>query len=336
MNIDKKKNDYVFASSRVRSVGRYLLTREMADAMIESRTAEDAMKIVYEMAYGDGEELSDVRDFEHVLEKELEDTFTFVKDIAPDKEEIAPLFYPYDYHNIKVLLKAEFLGGDYDRYLINIGTIELPVLKESLRERDFVHLTDIMRKSILNVIDVFARTQDPQMVDILLDKACFQEMLEKSFDIGNQFLTDYVKLYIDIVNLQTFVRVREMGKPWDFFNYAHIDGGRIGDKLFIALYDEPYVNVGEKLIPFGLEKVMIEGGHVLKETGRFTVFEKLCENAIMDHAKKAKAVTFGLEPLIAHLLVKEIEIRTVRIILTGLLQELSKDSIRERVRDTYV
>lgn len=335
MNIDKKKQDYVFASSRVRSVGRYLLTKEMADTMIESRTPEDALKILHEMAYEGVEELANVKDFEKILSKELENTFAFVGDIAPDKEEIAPLFYPYDYHNIKVLLKSEFLEGDFSQYLINIGTIDLDTLKENLRERNFVLFTDTMRKSVLNVIEVFARTRDPQVVDILLDKACFQEMLEKAESIGNEFLIDYVRLFIDIVNLKTFVRVRQIGKPWDFFHYAFMEGGRIGDKLFIAGYDEPFSNVGEKLVPYGLDRVMIEGGQALKETGRFTVFERLCENVIMEHAKKAKFFTFGLEPLVAHILAKEIEIRTVRIIMTGLLQGLSKESIRERMRDTY-
>lgn len=336
LNIDKKKQDYVFASSRVRSVARYLMTKEMANAMIESRTPEDAMKIVYEMAYGGGEEISDVRDFELVLEKELEDTFALVQSVAPDKDELSPLFYPYDYHNIKVLLKAEFLGGDYSQYLMNIGSMDIKLMQEGLRERNFVLFTDTKRKAILEVIDVFARTKDPQLLDILLDKACFREMLEKAELIGNQFLIDYVKLYIDISNIKTFIRVREMGKPWDFFHHAYVEGGRIDDKIFISGYDETYSNVGEKLVPYGFEKILIDGGQALRETGRFTVFERICENMVMDHAKKAKHITFGLEPLLAHLLAKEIEIRTVRIIMTGLFQGLSKEAIKERVRDTYV
>lgn len=336
MNIDKKNNDYVFASSRVRSMERYQLTKDDAEMMSESRTPEDALKILYDLKYGEEEDTLDLRNFEDILSKELQKAFSFIIDIAPDKEEIYPLLYPYDYHNLKVLLKAEFLGSQFPEYLIDIGTISPENLEEYVRERDFVQTSDLMKNAVLESIDVFARTQDPQVIDVILDKACFKEMLEKAKLTDNEFLIGYVKLLIDITNLKTFVRVREMGKPWDFFNSIFVEGGKIQDKLFISGYDEAYESFGEKMIPYGLSKAMIEGGLALKETGRFTVLERLCDNALMDYVKDAKFVSFGLEPLLSYLIAKEIEIRTVRIIMTGLLQNLPKESITERVRDTYV
>ena len=70
-------------------------------------------------------------------------------------------------------------------------------------------------------------------------------------------------------------------------------------------------------------------------TGRVTVLEKLCDNFLMSYIAEAKYITYGIEPLVAHIAAKENEIRTVRIILAGKLAGIPTGQIRERVRDTY-
>lgn len=336
MGIDQGKKDYVFASSRVRSVEKYLLTRDKAEAMIDSKAPEDALKILYDLGYGDGGDAYAVSDYENLLASETKKVFSFIRGIAPSQSDLFPFFYPFDYHNLKVLMKAEFLDADFSEFLIDLGTIPSAQMGVFVRERNFVALTDKMQSAILEVVDVFARTKDPQIVDIILDKACYAEMLESAMEGGNEYIIDYVRLQIDIINLKAFIRIRQMGKAWDFFSSIFIDGGRIQEKLFIGSYDEPYELFAERLIPFGLSLPMTEGGAMLKETGRFTALERLCDNALIEFAKSAKYISFGIEPLCAYLIAKEIEVRTVRIIMTGLVQGLSKESIAERVRETYV
>ncbi|GAB1475903.1 V-type ATP synthase subunit C [Bacillota bacterium] len=336
MGIDQAKNDYVFASSRVRSVEKYLLSRDKAEAMADSRSLEDALKILYDLGYGDGSDSYTAAEFEMLLHEEIKKAFNFIRGIAPDQKELFPFLYPFDYHNLKVLMKAEFTEADPQNFLIDMGTVPAERMTAYVRERNFVPLTDRMRNAILEVADVFARTGDPQTIDIIFDKACYAEMREGAEDGGNGFIISYIKLQIDITNLKSFVRIRQMGKPWDFFTQVFISGGRIQEKLFTGNYDEPYELFAEKLIPYGLSIPMAEGGIMLRDSGRFTALERLCDNALMEYAKSAKHVSFGIEPLAAYLIAKEIEIRTVRIIMTGLMQGLPRESIAERVRETYV
>lgn len=336
MAIDQGKKDYVFASSRVRSVEKYLLSRDKAEAMIDSKTPEDALKILYDLGYGDGTETLPAVQFERLLAEETKKLYSFIRGIAPDQADLFPFLYPYDYHNLKVLMKAEFLDTDPQPFLMDVGTIPAARMATLVRDRNFVGLTDRMHNALLAVIDLFARTKDPQAIDFIFDKACFGEMLDAAVAGGNSFIVDYVRLQIDIINLKSFVRIRQMGKAWDFFTQVFIEGGRIQDKLFIGSYDEPYEQFAEKLIPYGLSLPMSEGGTMLRETGRFTALERLCDNRLVEFAKAAKHISFGIEPLAAYLIAKEAEIRTVRIIMTGLLQGLSKEAMVERVRETYV
>ena len=64
--------------------------------------------------------------------------------------------------------------------------------------------------------------------------------------------------------------------------------------------------------------------------------EKLLEDYLMETVRKAKLITMGVEPFIAWLFAKEAEIRNVRIIMTGKINGLSNDLIRERLRLVYV
>lgn len=68
----------------------------------------------------------------------------------------------------------------------------------------------------------------------------------------------------------------------------------------------------------------------------FTVFEKLCDDYLMEYVREAKFKPLTLEPLIAYLYAKESEIKTIRIILTSKLNNIDADTIKERLRDAYV
>ena len=56
----------------------------------------------------------------------------------------------------------------------------------------------------------------------------------------------------------------------------------------------------------------------------------------IDKIKEEKYNSFSAGPILAYFLARENEIKTVRIILTGKLNNLSDDFIRERLRKMYV
>lgn len=129
--------------------------------------------------------------------------------------------------------------------------------------------------------------------------------------------------------------MRQRNKTWEQCAQALIDGGKIQKKLLFTGYDEPYEQFAEKLLPYGLTGYG-SCGAMLRDMGKFTALERLCDNSLIDYAKAAKYITFGIEPLIAYLIAKELEIRNVRIAMTGILQGLPREAIAERLRDAYV
>ena len=330
-----KNDDYLFATAYMRCREKFFLTSEKVDKMLDSKTPDDALKVLYDLEYGDGTEVSP-REFEVLLSKELEKTYGLILPLVPYPEFFSIFLYPNDYHNIKVLLKAEFLGTHQEDILTDTGSVPLARLTDLVRNRNYTDMRLEMAKGIQEVIDTYATSQDPQVIDLILDRVCYEEINLTTAQLKNNFVRGYIALKIDAINLKSFVRAKEMKKPWDFFANIFIEGGNIPERLFISGYDEALEQFAEKLGIYGFSQILLEGALMIKETGRFTALEKLCDNHIVDYAREAKYVAYGIQPLIGYLVAKENEIKTARIIMAGKLANIPTEQITERIRSAYV
>jgi V/A-type H+-transporting ATPase subunit C len=289
-----------------------LLTHEEILKLTELRTVQDIMNVLALHGYGDGTELENPREFEGILSANLEATYKEVYSVISDESELNFLKYPNDYHNLKVLLKAEFLGTDGSGLLMDSGSIPKEEMAEMVRKREFLGMTVEMRGAVEDAIEQFARSQDPQEIDIRLDRACYKDMYQAAEESGNDFLKGYVRMLIDTLNVNAFVRLKEVGKPAAFFKRVFLEGGDLDES--------------------GVER---EASNVLTKVGPKGV-EKYLEDQRMDYVKDALYVPFGIEPIVGYLRAKEAEVKDLRMILTGKVSGMDGEAIKERLRETYV
>jgi len=332
-----KNTDYLFSTSRIRSIENNLLDAARIEKMLDAKTVGEAIRVLYECGYEElPEESSQTDEFEGILVAEQKKTYEMIKQITPKPECFDFLLYCYDYHNIKTVIKCEFANLSSNDMLVHIGKFPAEKIKSCVVERAFSPLTDSMASAARNAIEDYAKNKDPQMIDIIVDKACFEDMALSAAKIQNTFVSGYVRLSIDTINVKTFVRMRHMKKQRDFFQKAFISGGNIGENLFAANYDESSDVIAERLEPFGLCEAFKDGVEALSETGKFTVLERFLDNLVMEYVKAAKYISYGVEPIVAYLVAKENEIKTARIILSGKKARLDSESVKERLRTTYV
>ncbi len=331
-----KDTDYLFSTARVRSVEKYMLTRERAEKMIDAKTTLDSLRVLSDINYGNGNEITDPHNYEKLLSEEHKKTYDFISSIAPELEFFNMFLYPYDYHNLKVILKSEYLSIDSSDILVDTGSIDLKTIKFAVKEREFSALTQNMEKALKEVIETFPKTNDPQQIDIIFDKYCYEEMLNAAKKTNNDFIINYIKLQIDTINIKSYVRLKKMSKSWDFFTKIFISGGNINEQIFVKNYDDTFEKFAEQLSAYGFRDLFLEGTESLIETGKFTTLEKLLDNKLIEYIKSSKYVPFGIEPLVGYLIAKDNEIKIARIILAGKLAGISPELLRERLRETYV
>jgi V/A-type H+-transporting ATPase subunit C len=332
--IDDSK--YIYAVSRIRAIEKKLLTNSSFERMIDSKTPDEALKTLLEADYGYGTDIKNVLQYEKLLKEEYNKVYQLLSELAPEPEIINMFLISNDYHNIKVFLKSEFSGQESMDIIVEPGSIPANTLKIMIQDRNFSDMHETMKNAIEECIETFGATKNPQIIDLILDKAHFVHMKEIAKASGSDFLNDLVVMMIDISNLKIFLRIKNLKKTWDFLQKVLIPGGKIDNKIFLENLDSSLDNFLETLKYSKYGELLEKSIENINSTKSLTKFEKLCDDFILSFVKKAKFIIFGIEPLIGYLIAKETEIRNARIIMVGKINNIPNEKIRERLREAYV
>lgn len=328
-----KDTDYLALSTRIHAMENRLLTRERMERMIDAKDHAEAAKVLSECGYG---ELSEVTGdaLEAVLAQAQNEVFRDLSAAAPDVNLIDVFRIKYDYHNAKVLVKAEAVGADGSRLLLGGGRYDPAVLTEDYRRDDLRGCSPAFAGAVARAKESLASTGDPQRCDFILDRACYEELTQAAAASGCPFVQGYVAALIDTVNLRSAVRSARLGKGADFLNQVLLPGGTVDTHtLALAKGDE----LGRLFASGALAEAAALGAAVSAPgSGPLTAFERACDNAVTAYVSAARRIPFGPETVVGYLYAREAELTTIRTIMSGRLAGLDGDTIRERLRESYV
>ena len=324
----KKDTDYLAISARIRAMENRLLTRERMDRMIDARDQGEAMKVLAECGYNDAAGL------DAALLQARAEVFQDMERSAPDPRLVEVFQIKYDYHNAKTILKAQAMGADAERLLLSGGRYNPAELLEGWRREELKGCSPTFTRAMEEAKALLDESRDPQQADLLLDRACYQEMAQLANELGSPFLQGYVRLSVDVANLRTAVRVYRMGKEGEFLRDVLLPGGNVSQQSILSARREALSEVFRSGPLAGAaelgEKLLQPGG------GSLTEFERECDNALTAYLAAARRVPFGEETVIGYLYAKEQEFTAIRSIFAGRAAGLDGDVIRARLRDTYV
>lgn len=323
-----KKKIYPYAVARIRMLERSLLTEKEYMQMVDARSADEAMKVLVDAGYGEFGQ-ADAREFEKLLSAQLSKAYSDVRELVTNENFMDVFLYKNDYHNLKVLIKADITGTDADNYLIGGGTVDLEVLKSAFATKNFGSIPFVMQEAVAEAYEAYGKNQSGQAVDLVLDKAAFKQMDITAKKSGSEFIKKYVEYVCDITNLKNFLRVKTMKRPFEMFAEIYVEGGSITADAFRTAYGADTPWAGFRGSQYG--ELCTEG-----MPQGFTVFERLCDNFIMRFIREAKYRSLTMEPMAAYIYARETEVKTVRIIMSGKLNDIDADIIKERLRDAYV
>lgn len=331
------EGDYAYSSALIRAIEIRLLDIGRFDRMLDASTAEEALKVLAEAEYGNGGgNTGSSAEFEELLSDEMMKCYSLLLEIAPQPEIIKAFQRRHDYFNLKVLLKAEFSGKEAPSILMGAGTIEKDRMKQIIREREYSELTTMMQQAVEETYDVFSRTQDPQAIDLLMDKASYHQFAADLKAVDNPFLHEFADITVDITNIKMFIRARSLNKSWDFIKKLLLEGGTIHENTYLENFDKTIEAFIGALHASKYSETVQKGWDLFKTKKNISGLEKLLDDYMMKFVQGSKMILMGIEPLIAYLFAKEAEIRNVRIIMTGKVNRLPIDLIRERLRLGYV
>ena len=325
------------ALSRIWVLETRLLDKSKIERMIDADSADEALKVLGETEYSNVmTNIKRATDYEEILTAELKRVYDLVKELCPVKDVVKLMSIKYDYHNLKVILKGKFLGKDLSHMLIHLGDLDLHEVKRKIDSENYKELEAKLEKAVVEAANDFESTKDPQKIDIIIDKYMFKEMVELKNELDYEFIDKLVKAIIDSTNVRTLLRIKKQNKNREFALEVLVSGGAIDPSTLVALINESPENIISKLNSTIYSEMIKEGIEAYINTDSVNLLEKLSDNYIMALMKDSKLVTFGPERILSYIYAKETEIKIIRIIMVGKLNNIAEEVIKERLRDIYV
>ena len=234
----------------------------------------------------------------------------------------------------KTILKAQAMGSDPERLLLAGGRYDPAALWDGWRREALSGVDEAFKKAMEQAKAALDDGGDPQQADLILDRACYAEMAKLARELESPFLQGYVRLSVDVANLRAAVRVARMGREGEFLRQVLLPGGNVSEGAIAAARGDA---LGEVFRSGPLAQAAALGAKLAQPGGEsLTAFERECDNALTAYLAAARRIPFGEETVIGYLYAKELEFTAIRAIFAGRAAGLDGDTIRSRLRETYV
>ena len=322
--------EYTYAVARIRALENSLFTDSTVDQLIACKDVDACIHFLEEKGWGDADTAGNG---EAILAREEEKIWEVVKDLHIDMKLFGVLSLPKEFHNLKAAIKSVYEGSSHVDIYYEGQAVSGAELEDIIGERDFDRLPDSMRSAAEEAYDTLLHTGDGQACDVIIDKACMQAVLEAGKDAGRRgygVIRDYAESSVSVADIRTAVRAARTGKSLDFLMQALVDTESLSAEHLAKSSAQGEESVREYLMTTSYRDAVeyLEKGP--------SAFEKWCDDKITESLEPQKYEAFTIGPVMAYVIARQNEIKTVRMVLTGKANGLPDESILERVRRMYV
>lgn len=330
------KPDYVPHIGLLRILEKRILKTADISRIIDAPSPEEAMRLIGSASEYDFSALRFPEQYEQVLRPAQLEIYERCRAMSPDAETVDIAACRYLFHNLKTAVKAKLTGSSDDGVYSDISVSDFST--EDLRRAVFgdAVLPDYLAEAVRESIEDYERYNNPQAIDVAIDKAQLKRQLELSQKLKSEFITSYIKKSIDYYNLLTTLRAKEMRQPAVFLERALADGGILPTAYFSERFTMSIQAMASNFSYRYFGKTTSKGIEAYQRVGNFSQLEKLLDDDLVAEIRKSKMIAFGPETVFSYLLAKENEIRQIRIIMAAKINKLSAARLSERLRENYV
>ena len=338
---------------RIRTIEKGLLTRSDLAKVLDAGNLEGALMALRDSFYGPMFRKLNMRTCLRVALEKQSRPSRQGDETCSEPLIIAAYRARYDFHNLKVLLKAEMLQvpaeeGGFSR-LGNLtrrscgspeaGTPgQAPVAPLEL-EPDSIgkRLQGNLRAGggvCPGVGTSRNRATSSFEVDGLIDKSYYIRLHRFTGSPG-MMREEIIRSEIDIINLKMAVRANLLGISSSDFGGILIPGGNVDAARLAEGYIRGYRGVADVYKHARLEHLANRGVSQAQKGQPLTGWERECDNAMVKLVRQARKISLGPEPVFGYMFGREVEVRNLRIILSGKQSLIPEHEISERLRESY-
>ena len=319
--------EYTYAVARIRALEASLLTDSVIDQLLACKDEAQCLGLLNEKGWGNAETENDV---EAILNCEEEKTWQVIQEVSPDLTVFDVMSYPKLYHNLKASIKEVCTEVTNEKIFYYDCEIPGKEMLSIVENKAFERLPGNMEAAAKEAYETLLQTRDGQLCDVIIDRAALEAITQAGHDAKDEIIRVYAESTVALANIKIAVRCQKTGKSLEFMKRAMAPC----ESINVEQLAKAALSGADALREYLKETVYADGVEALEESP--SAFERWCDNRMIEAIKPQKYNAFSAGPLVAYLLARQNEIKTVRMILTGKQNGFPDEMIRERIREMYV
>ena len=322
---------YTFETAQVHALEMQMLTRvtlqDMANASGFQQAADLLSGTEYALPAG-GRNFAEVQD---VLLQRRPAIRALFADLILDKSIVRLFKTRDDFANLRLAVRRTLtekpLGTDYS----SDGNVPAEQIEQIFAEKeDFGEppFPDYVLDAVERAVLAYYQNKDIRRIDNAIDQYQAEYNLRQARRLKSVFLTSLFKIQTDLTNIRTMLRLKFTESEQ---RNVFLEGGFIELERFMHGVELGYEALGQLFFVTPYYRIVDIGAGYLASDKSFLKVEQQCEEYLTGFLKTTIRITAGPQPIIAYLLMKENEIRTINLILTAKKNNLDIKLLLDRI-----
>lgn len=330
--------DYASTQTFISVREQNFLGHEDYEALMQAESSAQIVRMLEESDYHLEEaDLNDPDAIEAELMRELAKEYRLIYANSPNQYAADVTASKYMFHNLKVQMKIVATDLDLDHLIIPIGPYST---------QELFHLAQTMESSIIDASIVqnvqstweeYQSYEDTEVIDVGMDMAYFDYLHHLKGYFNDPKVKHVIDMEIDFYNAITGMRALKQGKPNSFMYEMMSNQGATDIRTMIDIVRQGrlaqwFDRVNQLKFDLTIRNYL-ESMTAKNFTAR--QLENIAEMYLHQYMADARLSGAGPIHIIRYLYGREMEVKNLRLILTGRANDLSMEGVRERMRPIY-
>ncbi|MCH5156454.1 MAG: V-type ATPase subunit [Clostridiales bacterium] len=231
-------SDQLYANGRIAVLSTKLLGADKYQRLSDSKSLIEAVRVLQESGYGNGVTLSNPNEYEQLLKNELDNAISELKELCYDKNAVKYMLCKYDYINAKLLMKGKYMREDFTAYCFDNASYDKHAMQQAFLNDSYVDYGKFMARACDQIDAEYANgNRSPQVVDKLLDQACFDEMRKYAKRSSSRVVYKLYDWFTNTSNLMLIYRLKKAGYSKEEYEKWIVDGASLKRATLLNVWD---------------------------------------------------------------------------------------------------
>lgn len=326
--------DWGYCAGRLRSLENNLLTYNELLRWSESSNIESFAKNIGDSIYADSFTNDNLDKYDEVFEEHLLSLYAEIKNYIPNDNLLKIHRLVYDTNNMKIILKAKLVGADVKwEFLSENGDFAPEELFTMIEEKQYSKFAQPIAEALTATETEYRNTGNLQLVDLIIDSGVNNYRFELLDSEAYKNIRNYYAVWVDMENIKNLLRAKKMDFDKILFLRLLLQQGRLSIDFFDDIYAENINDIAELLQKTAYGEFLADGLREFSENKNFTLLEKLMDEYLAKSLIPFTYVAQGPEVLEEFISLKKLEVKNLKILFSGLLNDIPAEKIKQRIRN---